>query len=239
MNILLTNDDGFDSKGIRILKEKLEKYGKVVIVAPDSHMSAKSVSITIDRKLHIKKEGLNIYSCDGTPADCVSMALSLLDIKFDLVVSGCNNGLNISYDTIYSGTIGAGLQALMYHIPAIAFSSPYDDFHLVERHFVEVFDYIWSKNIISDEYLLNVNFPHGDEIKDISIGELYYRQDEQLMMQAEDGGYLAYRNMETDFSKWPNSDCYQVEHGIVSIVPLGRTYFHPHLLENLKKKMGL
>lgn len=237
MNILLTNDDGYDSRGINILKDKLSKYGTVVVVAPDSPMSAKSTSITIGRRLHLHKERNNVFSCDGTPADCVSMGISLLDIKFDLIVSGCNNGLNISYDTIYSGTIGACLQALMYRIPAIAFSTPYDKFDLVEKHFEEVFDYILKKNIISDQYLLNVNFPDGEVIKGIELGELYYRNDDQLMKQDGDG-YLAYRNMEEEFSKVPDSDCYHVTHDIVSIVPLGRTYFHPALLEEVKKKIA-
>lgn len=237
MNILLTNDDGYNSRGINILKDKLAKYGTVIVVAPDSPMSAKSTSITIGRRLHMNKEGKNIFSCDGTPADCVSMAISLLDIKFDLVVSGCNNGLNISYDTIYSGTIGACLQALMYRIPAIAFSTPYDQFDLVESHFDEVFTYILDKNILSNKYLLNVNFPDGDHIKGIEFGELYYRNDDQIMKQDGDG-YLAYRNMEEEFSKVPDSDCYQVTHNIVSIVPLGRTYFHPALLEEVKKKIA-
>lgn len=235
MNILLTNDDGFDSKGIRLLKEKLEKYGTVVIVAPDSPMSAKSVSLTLGRKVHIKKEEDNIFSCDGTPADCVSMAMSVLGIKFDLVVSGCNNGLNISYDTLYSGTIGAGLQALMYRVPAIAFSTPRNSFAIVEKYFDEVYKNILSRNIISNEYLLNVNFPFGEKVKDIKIGELYYRNDNQYMESFEEG-YLAMRDEEESFTHVPDSDCYQVKNGIVSIVPLGRTYFHKELFDKIRDK---
>ena len=237
MKILLTNDDGFDSLGIRLLKKKLDKIATVIIVAPDSPMSAKSTSITIGRKLHIKQEDINIYSCDGTPADCVSMAFSLLDTKFDLVVSGCNNGLNISYDTIYSGTIGAGLQALMYRIPAICFSTPFNQFEVVDKYFDEVFEFIQSHDIISNQYLLNVNFPDGDVVKGISLGELYYRNDDQMMKQDGDG-YLAYRATEVDFSDHPNSDCYQIQNGIVSIVPLNRTYFSHDLLDLVKGKLN-
>ena len=236
MNILLTNDDGFDSYGIRLLKKKLEKYGTVVIVAPNSPMSAQSVSLTIGRPIHIKKEEENIYSCDGSPADCVSMGLSVFNIDFDLVVSGCNNGLNISYDTMYSGTIGATLQALMFHKPAIAFSSPHNDFKVIEEKFDEVFDFIKKHNLISDQYLLNINFPEC-EFKDIKIGTLYYRNDYQFMTEEGDG-YYAYRNMETDFSQYPESDCYQVTHGIVSIVPLGKSYFNDQLYQALKKKVN-
>lgn len=236
MNILLTNDDGFDSYGIRLLKEKLVKYGRVVIVAPDSPMSAQSVSLTIGHLLHLKEMEKDIFSCDGTPADCVSMGLSLLNIEFDLVVSGCNNGLNISYDTMYSGTIGAGQQALMFDKPAIAFSSPWNDFNVVEERFDEVFEYIVRHKLYSKDYLLNVNFP-AHEFKGIALGTLYYRDDYQYMEKQEEGGYLPYRKLETNFEQYPDSDCYQVEHGIVSIVPLNKSYFDYSIYEQLKKKM--
>ena len=236
MNILLTNDDGFDSYGIRLLKKKLEKYGTVVVVAPDSPMSAQSVSLTIGRPIHIKKEEENVFSCDGSPADCVSMGLSILNIDFDLVVSGCNNGLNISYDTMYSGTIGAALQALMFGVPAVAFSTPYDDYAVIEDKFDEVFDYIKKHELISRDYLLNVNFPEK-EFKSIKLGTLHYRKDIQFMTE-QDGGYYAYRHMEKEFGSYPDSDCYQVTHGIVSIVPLGKSYFNDELYQSLRKKVN-
>ena len=235
MNILLTNDDGFDSIGIRILKKKLEKYGNVIILAPNSPMSAKSVSITLGKTVKVNEEEKGIYSCSGTPADCVSFGLSMFKQDFDLVVSGCNNGLNISYDTMYSGTIGAALQSLMMGVPSIAVSAPRDEFQLVESHFEEVFEYILKKNWLSTDYLLSINFPEGDEVKGISLGELYYRKDMQFF-EAKDEGYYALREMESDFQNYPNSDCYQVDHGIISIVPLGKTFYDKSIYQALKKK---
>ena len=123
MNILLTNDDGFEAKGIRTLYKLLQKYGNVVIVAPDSPRSAGSASVTLDRPIQLVKVEENIFKCSGTPVDCVSLGLCVLNMDFDIVVSGCNNGLNISYDTMYSGTIGACLEAMIFQKPAIAFSS--------------------------------------------------------------------------------------------------------------------
>ncbi|MCR5506059.1 MAG: 5'/3'-nucleotidase SurE [Bacilli bacterium] len=234
MRILLTNDDGFDSVGIRLLKSKLEKYGQVVILAPDSPMSAKSVSLTLGKTVSVKEHEKGIFSCSGTPADCVSFGLSMFDQKFDLVVSGCNNGLNISYDTMYSGTIGAALQALMMGVPSIAVSTPREHFYIVESHFEEVFDLIMKKKWISKDYLLNINFPEGDEVKGISLGELYYRKDIQFF-EAKDEGYYALREMESDFKDYPNSDCYQVDNGIISIVPLGKTFYDKSIYEKLKK----
>ena len=232
MNILLTNDDGYNSEGILLLKEKLSKYGTVVIVAPLKHMSAKSVSITIGQGFHVHKMENNVFACDGTPADCVSFACNVLDIKFDLVVSGCNNGFNISYDTMYSGTIGAALEALTYRIPSIAVSCEFN-FDIVNQHFNEVFKYILDKKLLSQEYLLNINFPLGDEIKGMKISTLYYRDDKYFFIKKEDG-YNAYRNCQTDFSDDKESDCYLVNNGFISITPLNKSYFSKEIYENLK-----
>ena len=112
MNILLVNDDGYKCEGINILFNKLQKYGNVIMVAPKEFMSAKSCSLTLKSSLEFKEFDKNKYYLSGFPADCVSFAFWYFkDIKFDLVVSGCNDGPNISYDTLYSGTIGACLQA--------------------------------------------------------------------------------------------------------------------------------
>lgn len=234
MNILLTNDDGYNSEGILLLKEKLSKYGTVVIVAPLKHMSAKSVSITIGQGFHVHKIDNNVFACDGTPADCVSFACNALNIDFDLVVSGCNNGFNISYDTMYSGTIGAALEALTYRIPSIAVSCEFN-FDIVKEHFDEVFKYILDKNLLSKEYLLNINFPLGDEVKGMKISTLYYRNDKYFFLKKEDG-YNAYRNCQTDFSDDKESDCYLVNNGFVSITPLNKSYFSEEIYENLKNK---
>ena len=150
MNILLTNDDGYMSIGINLLAKMLSKYGRIVIVAPKNAMSAKSVSVTLGTPIEVKKIGEDIYSVDGTPADAVAFGLSSLDLKFDLIVSGCNNGWNISYDTMYSGTIGACLQALTYRLPAIAVSCE-GNFEILESNFEKVMDYILNHNLLSTE----------------------------------------------------------------------------------------
>ena len=236
MNILLTNDDGYDSYGIRLLYEKLKKYGRVVIVAPEAPMSAKSVCITLGKPVNCRKGEDDIFAIEGTPADCVGFGLSMFNIHFDLVVSGCNNGLNVSYDTMYSGTIGAALQSLMFKTPAIAFSTPVNEFKVVENHFDEVFSFLLEKKLYSLEYVLNVNFPFGGEAKGFEFGSLYYRNDEQYFQEQNDG-YYAYRNME-EIIEDKNCDCYQVEHGIISIVPLSKTFYKPDQLKEVKIKAG-
>ena len=235
MNILLVNDDGYKSEGILMLQELLSKYGRVVIVAPDSPRSASSASLSLGKPIQLVKVSDTVFKCSGTPVDCVSLALCSLNIDFDLVVSGCNHGINISYDTMYSGTIGICLEALMFFKPAIAFSAEMKDYHLVKENFDKVWSFIFDNNLISNKYLLNVNFPH-DEVKGISLGNLYYRKDQNYFVDEGDGLY-AYRHTQTNFDDDKNSDCYQVEHGIISIVPLSRTYFDPAIKAELDKKI--
>ncbi len=236
MNILLTNDDGYDSKGLHILKDKLQKYGTVVVVAPKGPMSAKSVSITLGKGIEVTQVDPNTFICEGTPADCVSFANSALNIDFDLVVSGCNDGFNLSYDTMYSGTIGAALQGLTYGIKSVAFSCQ-GNFEIVEKYFDEVFKYILNKDLLSDQYMLNVNFPLGEEVLDIKLSSLYYSKGQyDYFFVKEDDGFHAFRSLKTDYSDDKESDCYLVRHGVVSITPLNKSYYSKELLNKLQHK---
>ena len=235
MNILLVNDDGYDALGIVTLKKLLSKYGNVVIVGPDSPRSGSGAALTIGRPLQLIKVEEGVYKCNGTPVDCACMGLSCFNVEFDLVVSGCNDGLNISYDTMYSGTVGAALEALVHRKPAIAFSMPHKQgFSTLEQHFDKVWKFIMDNKLLSKEYFLNINFPHG-EVKDIQIGNLYYRNDKNYYVKHEDGYYAA-RDMQKDFDD-KESDCYQVEHGIISIVPISKNLYNPSHKEELKKKL--
>ena len=235
MNILLVNDDGYDYIGIQIMKKLLSKYGNVVIFAPDGPRSGQSAALTLGRGIKVEKVSEDTFKCNGTPVDCVSLALCSLNMKFDLVVSGCNCGFNISYDTMYSGTVGAALESLIFGVPSIAVSAPYGtDFKLVESHFDKVWAFIQSHKLLSDKYLLNINFPEN-EYKGLALGSLYYRKDQNYFTKNGDE-YFAYRYMQEDFSDQRDSDCYQVTHGIISIVPLSRSYFDPQILNELKNK---
>ena len=236
MNILLVNDDGYKSSGIKTLKKLLSKYGHVVIIAPDGVRSGGSASLTLGRPIKLEQVEEDVYKCDGTPVDCVSLGLCCFNADFDIVVSGCNEGQNISYDTMYSSTVGACLEALIFRKPTVAFSAESKDFHLLEKHFDEIWEYINKHNLISDEYLLNINIPH-DEVKGIALGTLYYRKDQNYFTKEKDGFY-AYRHLQTEFDDQPGSDCYQVTHGIISIVPLSRSYFDKSIYERLQKKLG-
>ena len=221
MNILLTNDDGYFSEGIKLLKSKLSKYGRVVICAPKEHMSAKSTAITLGVPMEVVQIEDDVFACDGTPADAVAFGLSSLDIKFDLVVSGCNHGFNISYDVMYSGTVGACLQALTYKIPAVAFSAP-ENFSLVEKYFDKVLQYILDKKLLSTEYLLNVNFPIGDIVKDIKETHIFYRPEATFYVKQSPNHYLALREIHDDKCEDIGSDVYSVYHNIISISKINK-----------------
>lgn len=125
MNILLTNDDGIQAKGINVLAARLEKDGhSVYVIAPSSNRSAVSHHITMYNKNVLNEDSKNRWACSGYPSDCVCIGLKsdLLDIKFDLVISGINEGANMGTDIIYSGTCGAARQAVLDGVPAIALS---------------------------------------------------------------------------------------------------------------------
>ena len=231
MKILLTNDDGYNARGIAVLKRCLSKYGRVIIVAPSRPMSAQSTSLTVGKGMQLIYHGEDTYSFSGTPADCVAFALSSMDFDFDIVVSGCNEGLNISYDTIYSGTIGACLEACVFRKKSIAISCHVNDFEKVEENFDKLWMYINKRHLLGTRYLLNVNFPR-DDVLGIEIGRLHYRKDEFYFVKEEDG-FHAYRKCETDFDSFKGTDEYQVSHGIISIVPLSRTNFSEEIYNEL------
>lgn len=123
MKILLSNDDGFQAPGIVALYEALKDLADVEVVAPEHNNSAKSNALTLHSPLYVHRAANGFRYVNGTPADCVHIALTgLLDYMPDLVVSGINNGANMGDDTIYSGTVGAAMEGYLFGIPAIAFS---------------------------------------------------------------------------------------------------------------------
>lgn len=165
MRILVVNDDGISSEGIRHLAEMAKNLGEVWVVAPDEQCSAMSHRITVHGFIDVKKEdysldGVKAYRVCGTPADCVKIAIKqLLPQKPDIVFSGINQGYNVGLDISYSGTVGAAMEALLNGIPAIAFSKEMNDnFDVVDAHILPITKMLISKPIQKNE-IWNVNFP--------------------------------------------------------------------------------
>lgn len=238
MKILVTNDDGYKAKGIKLLEEKLKKYGELYIVAPDKHMSGASVSRAFWEKMRVYQHEDNVYSVDGTPADAVALALHGLNIRPDVVISGINNGFNVGADTVYSGTVGAAMEALKAHIPAIAFSADWDHFEQAEKDFDKVMDFIIKKQLISDRYMLNVNFPSRDfkKSKGIMITDLGFRPTEHYFIS--DGEFYITKRSFVEFKFVEETDLYAINNGYISITPLKFANSTQQGLKELRKKVS-
>ncbi|MBW9151243.1 5'/3'-nucleotidase SurE [Clostridium estertheticum] len=180
MRLLLTNDDGINAKGIYALAKELEKNHEVIIVAPDCERSACGHSITLTRPLIVKETKLKglkakAFSVDGTPADCVKIAINkLTDAKIDMVVSGINKGFNLGTDVLYSGTVSAAIEATIYKIPAMAVSVEFDDNtenYDIAAKYAGVILLKATQNKINNDIVLNVNVPMlaENEIKGIKV----------------------------------------------------------------------
>lgn len=237
--ILLVNDDGYDQIGIRILKEELSPFGEITIIAPKKHHSGASVSFSpLHLGLEVLAEEKGVYSVSGTPADCVTYGLIGFGTDFNLVVSGCNNGQNISYDTVYSGTIGACVEALIKGKPAIAFSTDEEHFDIVKKETKMVFAYILRYGLISKDCILNVNFPlkKFDKSSKIEVVSQYIKNDTYFYDKIDNRYYA--RRIE-DFASAPEgTDVYAACHGITSITPLQPSYFDDRKVAVLKEKVS-
>lgn len=123
MRILVSNDDGYSAPGLEALVKALEGLGDLTVVAPETNHSGASNSLTLNRPLSVRTASNGFIAVNGTPSDCVHVALTgLMDTRPDLVVSGINNGANMGDDTLYSGTVAAASEGYLFGIPAIAFS---------------------------------------------------------------------------------------------------------------------
>ena len=162
MKILISNDDGYLAPGLVALAEALAPIAEIVVVAPDSNRSGSSNSLTLDRPLSVFTASNGFHFVNGTPSDCVHVALTgLLSFRPDLVVSGINQGQNMGDDTLYSGTVAAATEGYLFGIPAIAFSQVAPGWgelaaaariarEIVERKF----------DALTKPWLLNVNIPN-------------------------------------------------------------------------------
>ncbi len=162
MRILVSNDDGYFSPGIAALAQAMREFGEVTVVAPEADRSGASNSLTLDRPLYVRQSSNGFYYVNGTPTDCVHVAVTgFLPKRPDLVVSGINNASNLAEDTLYSGTVAAAMEGYLLGIPSIAFSLASRSFDHLETAVAiarQVVDH-QIKNPFSASRLLNVNIP--------------------------------------------------------------------------------
>ncbi|MDE6585593.1 MAG: 5'/3'-nucleotidase SurE [Clostridia bacterium] len=186
MKILIVNDDGIEAEGIKHLVNWAKLKGEVSVFAPKVQQSGKSHSIEIHNTYEVKKvdlfDGVEAYSVDSTPADCVRIAVLGMKKKFDLVLSGINNGPNLGGDIHYSGTVGACFEGAKSGIKSIAISSAFNSFDNAVKNLDRVFNEIQSRKMLDFSDILNVNFPErGDEILITRMGEAIYSDDFEFL----------------------------------------------------------
>lgn len=241
MNILVSNDDGVGAKGIHILAKVLESLGHVTVVAPDRNRSGASNSLTLTRPLRVKQLENGYHSVEGTPTDCVHLALTgYLSIPTDIVVSGINEGSNLGDDILYSGTVAAAMEGRYLGLPAIAVSLAghsnlhYDTAASVTKFIVEK---VINQKLPS-QTILNINVPNIplNEIKGIMVTRLGKRHSaEPVVKELDPRGRPIYwvgpPGPEADAG--PGTDFYAVKHGYVSLTPLHLDMTHYQLFEKL------
>lgn len=160
--ILITNDDGIQAEGIKLLIKEATKYGTVLVVAPKTEQSAKSHALTLRTHFEVGKIdtlGVDAYYVDSTPADCVRYAYYGLNYDFDILLSGVNKGYNVGYDIMYSGTCAAAFEASSLNKISIAVSSHADSFEGFINYASMVYKFFKDNKLIDKWQMYNINFP--------------------------------------------------------------------------------
>jgi 5'-nucleotidase len=231
--ILVSNDDGITSRGIKTLVEVMCELGEVVVVAPDSPQSGMGHAITVGNTLRLDRstifEGIDAYECSGTPADCVKLAKHhvLKDRSPDLVVSGINHGSNSSISVLYSGTMSAAIEAAIEGLPAVGFSlcdySAQADFshtaEFIKKIALQVLEFGMPKDIA-----LNVNIPakSDEKIKGIKVCRQAHAKWQEVFDQRKDPHGRRYFWMAGNFvnhDKGEDTDEWALTHNYISVVP--------------------
>lgn len=232
--ILVTNDDGISAPGLRTLISVMKTLGDVVVVAPDSPQSGMGHAITINSTLFVEKINIDDgvqkeYSCSGTPADCVKLAINeILGRRPDLCVSGINHGSNSSINVIYSGTMSAALEAGIEGIPAIGFSLLDYDWNANFEH-CKTFVKTIAKNVLEhglqDGVVLNVNLPnlHQNDIKGIRVcrqARANWKEEFDKRQNPMGRDYYWLTGKFVNMDNGEDTDEWALENGYVSVVPV-------------------
>jgi len=243
MRILLSNDDGYLAPGLAALAEAMRGLGEVTVVAPERNRSGASNSLTLDRPLHLKQAANGFHYVNGTPTDCVHLAVTgMLDHEPDMVVSGINWGPNMGDDTVYSGTVAAAMEGYLLGVPSIALSlASFEGRNFataarVARQLVERF----RERPFGAPVLLNVNVPDmpWDVIAGLRVTRLGRRHKaEPVVKQVSPRGETVYwvgaAGAAADAGE--GTDFHAVDNGWVSITPLHVDLTHAGQLERVRE----
>ncbi len=245
MKILISNDDGYLAPGINALADQLAGIAEIVVVAPDSNRSGSSNSLTLDRPLRVMRAANGFYSINGTPSDCVHIALTgMLDQRPDLVVSGINQGQNMGDDTLYSGTVAAATEGFLFGIPAIAFSQVDHGWAHLDSAARIAKDIVLRKlDMLQSPYLLNVNIPNRpyEQLDRIVPTRLGKRHESEPVIRAQDPHgneifWIGPVGKAKEASE--GTDFHATEQGWVSVTPLQIDLTHNAQLDRLKQALA-
>lgn len=228
MHILLSNDDGYSAPGLLALAQALGRHAEITVVAPERNRSGASNSLTLDRPLHATKTAEGFIKVDGTPTDCVHLAITgLLEREPDMVFAGINNGANLGDDVIYSGTVAAATEGRFLGLPAVAISlngvNP-THYETAAAVAVQLFENIRRYPLPSDT-ILNVNVPDLplSEIKGLQATRLGHRHKAEPVVRSHDPRgreifWVGAAGPEQDAG--PGTDFHAIRTGYVSVTPL-------------------
>jgi 5'/3'-nucleotidase len=228
MRILLSNDDGYFAPGLICLAETLSDVADIVVVAPERDRSGSSNSLTLDRPLSLHKSHNGFFYVNGTPTDCVHLAVTgMLDVLPDMVISGVNNGANMGDDTIYSGTVAAATEGFLLGIPSLAVSlvDVSDGNFLTASRVVADMVKRFVQNKIKAPILLNINVPDVkyDQLQGVDVTRLGRRHKAEGVIKSQSPrGNVVYwvgaAGPAQDAGE--GTDFFSVQHNRVSITPL-------------------
>ncbi len=241
MRILVSNDDGVTAPGIKVLATELATIAEVNVVAPDRNRSGASNSLTLRDPLRVKQLDNGYYSVEGTPTDCVHLALTgFLEPVIDIVVSGINEGANLGDDVLYSGTVAAAMEGRYLGLPAIAVSMVgehnlnYQTAAVIAKQLVVKL----SRNKLPSQTILNINVPNLplEKIKGLQVTRLGTRHGAEPMVKEYDPRgrpiyWVGPPGLEADAG--PGTDFHAVNSGYVSITPLHLDMTHYKIFDQL------
>jgi 5'-nucleotidase len=230
MNILLSNDDGYQAPGLQVLAAELAGIGDIHVVAPDRDRSGASNSLTLDAPIRAKQADSGFFCVDGTPTDCVHLAITgLLESEPDMVVSGINSGANMGDDVLYSGTVAAAMEGRFLGYPAIAVSMATEGerpqhYATAARVTLELVQRVIAGSLPADT-ILNVNVPDvsWNELKGMQATRLGHRhKSEPVIREMDPRGRPVYwvGPVGPEQDSGPGTDFHAVRSGYVSITPL-------------------